>query len=116
MADYKSGPRATSLPGLLPPTLMIGLSKAATDAEVEAAANYFSALQPRKRIKVIESDTAPKTHVAGLPRAPKSRVAGFAGATSGGGDREPLQDRIVEVPDDLLRFEARDPRSTFTVY
>ena len=24
--------------------------------------------------------------------------------------------RIVEVPDDLLRFESRDPRSTFTAY
>src|SRR4051812_2784156 len=105
MADYKSGARGTSLPGRLPPTLMIGLSKAATDADVEAAANYFSALQPRKRIKVIESDTAPKTHVAGL-----------LWATNEGGEREPLQDRIVEVPDDLLRFEARDPRSTFTVY
>jgi hypothetical protein len=35
-------------------------------AEIEAAATYFSALQPRKRIKVVESDTAPKTYVAGL--------------------------------------------------
>ncbi len=105
MADYKSGARGTSLPGRLPPTLMIGLSKAVTEAEVEAAANYFSALQPRKRIKVIESDTAPKTHIAGL-----------LWAANEGSEREPLQDRIVEVPDDLLRFEARDPRSTFTVY
>jgi hypothetical protein len=45
---------------------MIELSKPMTVGEIEAAATYFSALQPRKRIKVVESDTAPKTNVAGL--------------------------------------------------
>ena len=55
MADYKSGARSTTLPGRTPPKLMIELSKPITDAEIEAAAAYFSALQPRKRIKVIES-------------------------------------------------------------
>jgi hypothetical protein len=33
---------------------MIELSKPITDAEIEAAAAYFSALQPRKRMKVIK--------------------------------------------------------------
>ena len=32
------------------------------------------------------------------------------------GEREPIGARIVEVPDDLLRFESRDPLSTFTAY
>jgi hypothetical protein len=76
-----------------------------TDAEIEAAATYFSALQPRKRIKVVESDTAPKTNVAGLLWAAVET-----------GEREPIGARIVEVPDDLLQFESRDPRSTFTAY
>src|SRR3954465_7515145 len=84
---------------------MIELSKLASDAEIETAAAYFSALQPRKRIKVVESDTAPKTYVAGLLWA--------AAETS---EREPIGSRIIEVPDDLLRFESRDPRSTFTAY
>jgi cytochrome c553 len=105
MADYKSGARGTALPGRTPPKLMIELSKPITDAEIEAAAAYFSALQPRKRIKVIESDTAPKTYVAGLLWAAVET-----------GEREPIGERIVEVPDDLLRFESRDPRSTFTAY
>jgi cytochrome c553 len=105
IADYKSGARGSTVAGRTPPTLMIGLAKATSDAEAEAAASYFSALRPRKRIKVIESDTAPKTHIAGL-----------LWAADEGGEREPLQDRIVEIPDDLLRFEARDPRSTFTAY
>ena len=45
---------------------MIALSKPITDAEVEAAAAYFSALRPRKRIKVVESDTVPKTLHSGF--------------------------------------------------
>ena len=91
--------------GELRQSLMIELSKPITDAEIEAAAAYFSALQPRKRIKVVESDTAPKTYVAGLLWAAVET-----------GEREPIGARIVEVPDDLLRFESRDPRSTFTAY
>jgi cytochrome c553 len=105
MADYKSGARSTAAAGRTPPTLMIALSKSITDAEVEAAAAYFSALQPRKRIKVIEIDTAPKTYMAGLLWAAMEN-----------GEREPLGQRIVEIPDDLHRFESRDPRSTFTAY
>jgi hypothetical protein len=54
---------------------------------------------------VVESDTAPKTYVAGL-----------LWAVVEAGEREPIGARIVEVPDDLLRFESRDPRSTFTAY
>jgi cytochrome c553 len=85
---------------------MIALSKPITDAEVEAAAAYFSALQRRKRIKVVETDTVPKTYVAGL-----------LWAAVEGSEREPLLGkRIVEIPDDLLRFESRDPRSTFTAF
>jgi cytochrome c553 len=105
MADYKRGARGTSVPGRLPPSLMIGLSKSITDAEVETAAAYFSALQPRKRIKVVESDTAPKSYIAGL-----------LWAAMEGSEREPLDQRILELPDDLQVFESRDPRSTFTAY
>src|SRR6185295_12562326 len=86
-----TGPGGTTLTGRIPPKLMIELSKPITDAEIEAAAAYFSALQPRKRIKVVESDTAPKAYVAGLLWA--------AVETS---EREPIGARIVEVPDDLV--------------
>jgi len=105
MADYKRGARGTTVSGRTPSTLMIGLSKPVTEAEVEVAAAFFSALRPRKRIKVIESETAPKAFIAGLIWA--------AAETS---EREPLRDRIVEVPDDLVRFESRDARATFTAY
>jgi cytochrome c553 len=105
MADFKTGARTTAVPGRVPPTLMISLSKTVTNAEVDTAAAYFSALRPRKRIKVVESDTAPKSHIAGLVWAVKDSD-----------EREPLGRRILEVPDDLIQFESRDPRSTFTTY
>jgi cytochrome c553 len=117
MADYKSGARGTAAPGRLPPSLMSALSKPITDAEVEAAAEYFSALQPRKRIKVVESDTAPKTYIAEAQQVSMERGRGsdLLWAAEGSG-REPLGNRIVEIPDDLYRFESRDPRSTFTAH
>jgi cytochrome c553 len=105
MTDYKSGARSTAVPGRTPPKLMIELSKPVTDAEIEAAAAYFSSLQARKRIKVVETDTAPKAYVAGLL---------WAAAETG--EREPIGARIVEIPDDLIQFESRDHRSTFTAH
>jgi hypothetical protein len=84
---------------------MVGLSKPITDAEVQTAAAYFSDLKPRKRITVVESDTAPKSYIAGV-----------LWAAAEGNEREPLGERIVEIPDELQRFESRDPRSTFTAY
>jgi cytochrome c553 len=64
MANYKSGARKFSGPPRSPVTLMMAISKAATDAEIEAAANYFSALKPTPNIKVVETDTVPKTQIA----------------------------------------------------
>jgi cytochrome c553 len=49
MADYKSGTRKTSVPTRGPVALKISLSKDITDAEVQAAAVYFSALKPRSK-------------------------------------------------------------------
>ena len=54
MTDFKSGARTTSVPERLPSKLMIALSKGATDAEVDAAAGYFSALKQRANIRVLD--------------------------------------------------------------
>jgi cytochrome c553 len=105
MMDFKTGARTTSVPGRLPPSLMISLSKAITNVESETAADYFSVLQPRKRIKVVETDTVPKSQIAGLVWAVKDS-----------NERELLGRQILELPDDLIQFESRDPRSTFTAY
>ena len=105
MADFKSGARGTSVPQRVPPQLMIKTAKGITDAEIEQAAVYFSGLKPRAAIKVVETPTVPKTGVAGW----------FLAALPGG-ETEPIAGRIIEVPEDLERFEMRDARSHFIAY
>jgi cytochrome c553 len=112
MQDYRSGVRTTSV-AKRNVDLMIGLSKDITDAEIDAAADYFSSIKPRANIRVIEADTVPKTFVSSwhyATRAAQNRTSQKTGET------EPIGARIVEMPDDLEQFENRDPRSTFTAY
>lgn len=105
MADYRSGARSTALPERIPQAWMIASAKAATPEELQQAAAYFSSLRPRRNLRVRESSTAPRLEVGNwiLVRA-------------GGGGSEPLGERIVELADDLERFELRDPRATFTAW
>jgi cytochrome c553 len=105
MADYKSGARKFSGPQRGPVLLMTAIAKASTDAEVQAAAAYFSSLKPKPNIKVVETDTVPTTQIA--------RVF-YMIAKSGG--TEPVGQRIIEVPVDVEQFEHRDSRSQFVAY
>lgn len=105
MRDFKSGARKFSGPQRAAITLMIGTAKGATEDDSRAAAEYFAALKPKRVIKVIESDTIPKTYVARLF---------FAKSPQGGS--EPLGNRIVEMPDDVEQFELRDSNSLFSAY
>jgi cytochrome c553 len=105
MADYKNGMRKFAGPQRSPVLVMTAIAKAASDAEVEAAAAYFSSLKPKPLIKVVETDTVPATEIA--------RV--FYMAKKDGGT-EPIGQRIVEVPVDAEQFEHRDSRSQFVAY
>ena len=105
MADYKSGARKFAGPQRSPVLLMMTIAKAASDADIQAAAAYFSSLKPKPVIKVVETDTVPKTQIA--------RV--FYALTKDGGS-EPLGERIVEIPADMEQFEHRDTRSQFIAY
>jgi cytochrome c553 len=105
MADYKSGARKFSGPQRSPVLLMTAIAKAATEAEVQAAAAYFSSLKPKPIIRVVETDTVPVT-----------QVARFLYAAVPNGGTEPIGRRIVEIPVDLEQFEHRDSRSQFTAY
>jgi cytochrome c553 len=105
MADYRSGARSTAVAGRAPQALMIATAKAASDADVRIAAAYFSALEPKKNITVVEDNDVPATFVANWFLAKATPAA-----------RETLGLRIVEVPDDLHRFESRDTRMTFTAH
>jgi cytochrome c553 len=103
IADFKSGARKSAVMNRAPMTLKTTLAKAATDQEVATAATYFASIKPRANVRVVESETAPKTVVA----------AWFLVAAPGGGT-EPIGERIIEIADDLERFVSRDARVTFT--
>lgn len=105
MADFKSGARKFSGPQRSAVLLMIAAAKAISDAEVQAAAAYYAALKPKRIIRVVETDTVPKTYIARLF---------FVKRPEGG--TEPLGRRIIEMPDDVEQFELRDTRSQFTAY
>jgi cytochrome c553 len=105
MADFKSGARKSSVPELGPQTLKASLAKAVTEAEVEAAAAYFSSVKSRSIVSVVEADTVPKTY-----------VTGWHLAVMKGGEKEPIGQRIIEVPEDLEQFVNRDTRARFIAY
>jgi cytochrome c553 len=99
MTDYKSGARKGS-------GSMTAIAKAISDEDVRAAADYFAALKPRPWIRVVETDTVPKTYVG--PGNKRLRLPG-------GGD-EPIGSRIVEIPEDEEIVLNRDPRQGFVAF
>jgi cytochrome c553 len=105
MADYKSGARTTAMPDRAPQKNMIALSKAITDDEVREAAAYFAALTPRQNVRVVETADVPATV-----------VAGWFLADAKTGAREPIGQRVIEVPENLEQFENRDTHSRFIAY
>lgn len=105
MADYKNGLRKTSEPAMTAPAFMPAQAKSATEAEGKISGEYFASLQYKPWIKVVETDTVPKTHVAGFMLVPLE-----------GAGTEPIGQRIIEVAEDLARTSLRDPRSGFVAY
>jgi cytochrome c553 len=99
MADYKSGGRKGS-------GIMIAMAKTLTDQEIKAAADYFASLKPRQWIRVVETDTVPKTFIG----KGNKRLAHPDGGT------EPIGNRIIEIPEDEDIVLNRDPRSGFVAY
>ena len=105
MADFKNGARKSSAPHLVPQAFMLAVATAVNDQEVAQAAQYFSGLKPKPWIKVVETDTVPKTEVKGWMLVEVQ-----------GGAREAIGERIIEMPLDLERTELRDADSGFIAY
>jgi cytochrome c553 len=84
---------------------MIKLAKAITDQELKEAADYFASIKQRPNIAVVETDAVPKTHVRDL----------FLAATDGS-EKEPIGQRIIEIPENVDHFLSRDSRARFTAY
>jgi cytochrome c553 len=101
LSEFKSGarkgPRATS---------MVPIAKGLNEEDFRAAAAYYQAIKPPVWYKVVEGDTVPKSYLGnGAMRFPDS-----------GGGTEPLGSRIIELPQNDLSAESRDPRTGFVAY
>jgi cytochrome c553 len=100
MADFKSGKRKGNSDS------MTNFAKAISDSDLKEAAAYFASLKPVRWTKVVETDSVPQTFVG------KGNMRFLLPA----GVSEPIGQRIIEVPDDAIRVEARDGHSGFTAY
>lgn len=105
IADFKSGRRKSSEPRHLPTALMMGVAANANEREIQAAAEYFSGMNPTPWIRVVETRTVPKT-----------RVSGWMLVSSGAAGLEPIGERIIETPENQERTELRDDTSGFVAY
>lgn len=108
MEDFRNGVRRSADPRKRNTDLMIGYAKAATPEEIRAAAEYFAKQPHPRRYRVVESRMSPKVRLQGGMY--------MAVPPDEGGGSEPIGDRLIEIPDDNLRAEARDTRLGFTVY
>lgn len=106
MNDFKNGARKSSDPRKANTTRMGGFAKAMSDDEIKQVAIYFSSMKFTPWVKVIETDMVPKTKInAGLYQALP------------GNDKEPIGDRIIEVPVNAEETEQlRNPHSGFIAY
>jgi cytochrome c553 len=104
MEDFKNDRRHSSVPemGII---TMIPVAKLVTPEEVKEAADYFASIKRTKWIRVVETNTVPKSH----PNA-RMMVVDEAGGT------EPIGERVIEVPENLERAEIRDSSLGFVAY
>ncbi len=106
IAEFRNGERASADRRKANTRFMVDFSRAMTDEDTRAAARYFSSMPYTPWIKVIETSTVPRTH-----------VAGGMFIKSDGDATEPIGQRIIETPVDAEATERlRDPRSSFLAY
>jgi cytochrome c553 len=106
MTDFRNGNRKSAEPRKANTNTMIAIAKGMTEDEIKAAAEYFGSMKWTPWIKVVETNTVPKT-----------RIAGGMYLTLEGGEKEPLGQRIIETPEDAEGTEVlRNPRSGFIAY
>ena len=100
LEDYRSGRRTTGEPRMLPPALMMSIGAALTEDEARIASAYFSSLEPRPWIRVVETDEVPTT-----------RFADWIHQAIEGGGTEPIGIRVVEMPENPARTKRSHARS-----
>jgi cytochrome c553 len=105
LEDFRNGLRRTGEPRMAPPALMTGIGSALSEADARVAAAYFASMEYRPWIRVVETDSVPRT-----------RFAGWIHEVVEGAGAEPIGVRVVEVPEDLQRTRLRDDASGFVAY
>ncbi len=105
MYDFRNGARKSAEPRKNNTNLMVQFAKNMTDEEIKAAAEYFGSMKWTPWIKVIETNTVPKTRNANGMFLVE------------GDEKEPLGKRILETPENAEATEVlRDPHSGFFAY
>jgi cytochrome c553 len=101
MNEFKSGARKG-----MRAVAMLPIAKGLSEEEFKAAAEYFGAMKSPLWYKVVETDTVQKSYLGnGAMRFPEE-----------GGGTEPLGNRIIELPQNDLSAESRDPRTGFVAH
>ena len=104
----RAGLRRSANPEKANTNLMIAYAANMTDAEIDAAAQYFASMSWRPWIQVVETEMVPRTFLRGGLHLP---IEGE------GAGMEPIGRRIVESPLDTEGTELmRNPRSGFIAY
>jgi cytochrome c553 len=106
MQDFRNDVRKSAEPRKANTNVMIAIAKGMTPEEIKAAAEYFGSMKWTPWMRVVETNMAPKT-----------RLAGGMYLTLEGNEKEPLGNRIIETPEKAEDTEVlRNPRSGFVVY
>ncbi len=105
VADMRSGARKPGKAGWGPGEFMQAVARAASPADVTAAARYFAAGRFVSRVRVVERE-----------RIPPMTADGFVYRRASGRGAVLLGERIVEGPDNFERFELRDSTLTYTAF
>ena len=106
LQDFRSGKRHSADLRKPNTNTMIDLAKSLSDAELQQAAEYFSALPWTQWIRVVETDLVPKTRIVGNLYLPLEQAR-----------TEPIGSRIIEMPEDEEETETyRNPRVGFIAY
>jgi cytochrome c553 len=107
LMDFRNGLRTSSEGRKRKAKLMAVYANAMTDDEIRAAAEYFGSIPWTPWIKVIETETVPKTRIESDGLFVKLE----------GNETEPLGNRIIEVPENTeASTDLRDDHSPFIAY
>jgi cytochrome c553 len=101
MNEFKSGARKGARA-----VAMLPIAQGLNEADFKAAAEYFGSMKYPVWYKVVEGDMVPKSYLGnGAMRFPEEH-----------GGTEPIGNRIIELPQNDLSAESRDPRTGFVAH